>query len=193
MPNLLESFDFLILPCRDNSGPDHWQSHWQAALPNMTRVEQDEWVVPMFAPWAARLDEYLLQCTRPAILIAHSLGTSLIMRWAAKARSNSVAGAFMVAPSDRGEADIWPEAQRNGFAPIVLDRFPFPSMVLASRNDPYVAFDRAAVFAAAWGSVLVDMRLSGHMGNSDKLGLWPEGLVHFGAFIGGLSKETRRG
>jgi predicted alpha/beta hydrolase family esterase len=38
MANLLRDFDHLILPCRDNASPDHWQSHWQAALPNMARV-----------------------------------------------------------------------------------------------------------------------------------------------------------
>jgi uncharacterized protein len=184
--NLLDALDFLILPCRDNSGPDHWQSHWQAHLPNMIRVEQDEWIAPKFTSWAARLDEYLYRTTRPVVLIAHSLGTSLIMRWAPTTDCSRIAGAFMVAPSDRGPADIWSDAAASGFAPMMLDPLPFPSVVLAARNDPYVAFDRAEVFARAWGSDLIDMGESGHMGNSDKLGLWPEGLVHFGAFLGGL-------
>ncbi len=186
MPNLLDFYDFLILPCRDNSGPDHWQSHWQAQLPNMTRVEQDEWVSPKFVPWAERLDEYVSRSRRPVVLIAHSLGTSLLMRWAPAADRSRIAGAFMVAPSDRGRADIWPDAKANGFAPMVLGRLPFPSMVLASRNDPYVTFDRARVFAEAWGSDLIDMDQAGHMGNSDNLGLWPVGLVHFGAFTAKL-------
>ncbi|WP_309666659.1 alpha/beta fold hydrolase [Tabrizicola sp.] len=186
MGNLLDDYDFLVLPCRDNSGPGHWQSHWQVALPNMTRVEQDEWVSPKFAPWAARLDEYLGRSVRPVVLIAHSLGTSLIMRWAPDADCSRIAGAFMVAPSDRGAADIWPDASESGFSPMVLDPLPFPSMVLASRNDPYVAFDRARTFADAWRAELVDMQQAGHMGNSDNLGIWPAGLVHFGAFIGTL-------
>jgi uncharacterized protein len=188
MPNLSHRFDFLILPCRDNAGPDHWQSYWQIALPNVTRVEQDDWVAPRFAPWAARLDEYLTRAKRPVVLIAHSLGTSLIMRWAGGAQHSPVVGAFIVAPSDRGEADIWPDARQSGFAPMVLDRLPFSAMVLASRNDPYVAYDRAELFAASWGADLVDMGYSGHMGNSDKLGLWPEGLLHLGSFVGQLSK-----
>lgn len=187
MLHILHNFDFLILPCRDNSGPDHWQTHWQHGLPNMTRVEQDEWISPRYEPWPARLDEYVANAARPVVLISHSLGTSLTMRWAPSCDASKVAGAFMVAPSDRGPDDIWPEATRNGFAPMVLERFPFPATVLASRNDPYVAFERAQHFAEAWGARLVDMGQSGHMGNSDALGLWPEGLVHFGAFLGGLS------
>lgn len=183
MPDNLGCYDFLILPCRDNSGADHWQTHWQSSLPNMTRVEQDEWFAPNFGPWSERLDEYVARCVRPVILIAHSLGTSLIMRWAPTADCSRVAGAFMVAPSDRGEADVWPDGRRSGFAPMILDPFAFPSMVLASRNDPYVSFDRAKVFARAWGSDLIDMGLAGHMGNSEKLGVWPAGLVHFGSFL----------
>ncbi len=188
MPRLLTDFDFLILPCRDNSSPGHWQSHWQSALPNMTRVEQDEWVSPKFAAWAVRLDEYLGRSTRPVVLIAHSLGTSLITRWALNADCARVAGAFMVAPSDRGEADVWPEATTNGFAPMVFDRLPFPAMVLASRNDPYVAFERAELFAEHWGATLVDVGHVGHMGNSDKMGLWPLGLAHFESFVGSLGR-----
>lgn len=186
MPDVLQSFDFLLLPCRDNAGPDHWQSHWQAALPNMTRVEQDNWVAPKLGPWAARLDDYVARARRPVVLIAHSLGTSLIMQWAARSDTSGIAGAFMVAPSDRGPADIWPAAAASGFAPMVLQPLPFPAMVLASRDDPYVAFDRAQAFASAWGARLVDMGPSGHMGNTAMLGLWPAGLVHFGAFLGTL-------
>ncbi len=166
-------------------------SQWEAALPNLTRVVQDEWVDPKLGPWAARLDEYVARCTRPVVLIAHSLGTSLIMHRAHHSLASRVAGAFMVAPSDRGPADIWPNADRNGFAPMILKRFPFPSMVLASRNDPYVAYHRAQTFAEAWGSDLVDMGQSGHMGNADRLGLWPQGLEHFGAFLSRIAVERK--
>jgi len=182
MPDVLKSFDFLLLPCRDNAGPDHWQSHWQAALPNMTRVEQDDWVSPKLGPWAARLDEYISRARRPVVLIAHSLGTSLIMHWAQTADTSRIAGAFMVAPSDRGPADIWPEAATK---PL-----PFPAMVLASRDDSYVAFDRAEVFASAWRAALVDMGQAGHMGNAADLGLWPAGLIHLGAFLGTLTRPS---
>jgi uncharacterized protein len=191
MTDVLQSFDFLLLPCRDNAGPDHWQSHWQAALPHMTRVEQDNWMSPKLHSWAARLDEYVARASRPIILVAHSLGTSLIMHWSFGAETSRIAGAFMVAPSDRGPADIWPDAAQSGFAPMVLKPLPFPAMVLASRNDPYVAFDRAQLFAQAWGAKLVDMGPSGHMGNAANLGLWPNGLVHFGVFLGFLASTHR--
>jgi uncharacterized protein len=191
MPDPFQDYSVLLLPCRDNAAPSHWMSHWQRAFPGLVRVEQDDWTNPTYADWAARLDQSVAAAPRPVILIAHSLGTSLIMRWAAGPLAKQVAGAFMVAPSDRGPADIWPDAGRNGFAPMVLDPLPFPALVLAARNDPYVAFDRAREFAAAWGAGLIDMGEAGHMGNSADLGLWPEGLLHLGGFLQQVRSSRR--
>ena len=67
-------FDILILAGLYNSGPDHWQSHWEAAFPNMRRVQQDDWDKPVYADWAGRLSEAVDRCTKPVLLIAHSLG-----------------------------------------------------------------------------------------------------------------------
>jgi hypothetical protein len=36
MTNLLQRYDFLLFPCRDNASPD--ESHWHAALSYITRV-----------------------------------------------------------------------------------------------------------------------------------------------------------
>jgi len=63
---------------------------------------------------------------------------------------------------------------------------PFPTVVLASRNDDRVAFDRAEAFACAWGSRLIDVGAQGHIGSAAKLGLWPQGLVWFGQFIASI-------
>lgn len=40
------------------------------------------------------------------------------------------------------------------------------------------------------GATLVDVGQSGHMGNAANLGLWPTGLVHFGAFLATLSRRA---
>jgi predicted alpha/beta hydrolase family esterase len=36
----------LILPGLGNSGPDHWQSHWERGDAACRRVEQDDWDAP---------------------------------------------------------------------------------------------------------------------------------------------------
>ncbi|CAH2399806.1 alpha/beta hydrolase [Mesorhizobium escarrei] len=49
-------FDFLALPGRGNSGPDHWMSHWCRAFPNSSRVLQAEWDRPAPEDWIGRVD-----------------------------------------------------------------------------------------------------------------------------------------
>ena len=183
-------FDILVLAGIYNSGPDHWQSHWEAAFPNMRRVQQDDWDRPIYADWARCLSEVVDRCTKPVLLIAHSLGTSLVMRWAHTAKTKAVAGAFLVAPSDQDVFENGPDPPMRGFSPMLLQSLPFPSMVLASRNDECVSFERAQTFAKAWGSYFVDVGALGHIGEAAKIGLWPHGLVWLGQFIGSLPPHS---
>ena len=75
---------------------------------------------------------------------------------------------------------------RSGFAPMLLERLPFYTVVIASRDDERVSFERAQLFAQAWGATLIDAGRQGHMGNAAKLGLWPFGLLWFGQFVASL-------
>ncbi|WP_308142670.1 RBBP9/YdeN family alpha/beta hydrolase [Burkholderia pseudomallei] len=181
-------FDILVLPGLHGSAPEHWQSHWEAAFSNMRRVEQDNWDEPNYTEWSLRLTEAVRACKRPVLFVAHSLGTVLAVRWSQEeaAPTNTVAGAFLVAPSDIDRLIKMPGFPAIGFDPVVMNRLPFPSVVLASRNDDRVAFERAEAFAASWGSSFVDVRAQGHIGSAAKLGLWPQGLVWLGQFISSI-------
>jgi len=181
-------FDILILPGWHNSEPSHWQSQWESIFPNMTRVEQRDWDTPIYSDWAEQLSLAVSRCRRPALLIAHSLGTSLVMRWAHEGDTRRVAGAFLVAASDRDRFDNVPDAPIRGFAPMLMKPLPFPSMLLASRDDHRVSFERAKVFADAWGSTFVDVGALGHI--DTELGLWPQGLVWLGQFVASLPEKV---
>ena len=180
-------FDILTIVGLNNAGPDHWQTHWERAFSNMRRVQQDEWDAPVYVDWAHRLSEVVDSCTKPILLVAHSLGTTLIMRWAHTAKVGHIAGAFLVAPTD---LDRIKGSPAHGFGPMLLKPLPFPSLVLASHNDEMVSIQRARVFASAWGSHFVDIGALGHIGSVAKLGLWPQGLVWLGQFIGSLPQKT---
>ena len=112
------------------------------------------------------------------------------MRWGHEARARDVQGAFLVAPSDRDRFDTDPDGPIRGFAPMVLKPLPFPSMVLASRDDERVSFERARAFAQAWRSSFVDVGALGHIGTAAKLGLWPQGLIWLGQFIASISPSS---
>lgn len=185
----IKDLTILILPGVTGSGAAHWQTAWEQAFPGFERVEQTDWDHPVYADWSARLTAAVVQSARPVVLVAHSLGTSLVMRWAFEQPAlgqKKVAGAFLVAPSDRDRFDGAPDAPVRGFAPMLMTRLPFQSVVVASRDDDRVSFARAAAFAEAWGSTLIDAGNQGHMGSAAQLGIWPYGLLCFGQFLGSL-------
>ncbi|MDB6062027.1 MAG: serine hydrolase family protein [Verrucomicrobiaceae bacterium] len=188
----LTELDILIVPGRDNSGAEHWQTYWQKAFPKFRRVEQDDWVAPTYADWSRNLDAAVHACKKPVVLVAHSLGTILITRWAQTAATHNVLGAFLVATSDVDEIiKTEGDSRLHGFAPVVLQSLPFASMVVASRNDERVTFERAKLFAQAWGSHFVDGGELGHIGSRAKLGYWPQGLVWFGQFIATITASAK--
>jgi uncharacterized protein len=91
-------------------------------------------------------------------------------------------GAFLVAPPDVEEADLIPAVERS-FAPVPRDPLPFPSLLVASRSDPYCAYARAEDLAFAWGSALLDAGEAGHINTASGYGPWPEGLMRFAGFL----------
>ena len=147
----ISDFTILVLPGVNGSGAGHFQTAWEEAFPEFQRVEQADWDYPVYAEWSARLTAAVAQSVRPVVLLAHSLGTSLVMRWSLEqpALAEKVAGAFLVAPTDRDRFDGVPDSPVRGFGPMILKRLPIRSVVVASRNDDRVTFERATEFARA--------------------------------------------
>jgi predicted alpha/beta hydrolase family esterase len=165
----------LLLPGLWNSGPEHWQSHWERLAPAVfRRVNQREWERPAAREWIETLDRAVAEAGPGAVLAAHSLACALVAHWAGGTR-RAIRGALLVAPSDV-EAPSYPEGT-TGFKPMPLERLPFPSIVVASDDDPYVTPSRARHFAAAWCSRLVKVRGPGHLNSASRLGDWPPGLA----------------
>ncbi len=156
-----------------NSGPQHWQTHWERKHPGFTRAAHRDWNDPHCEEWVAELDAAIAMSEGPPILVAHSLGCMAVAHWASSGSPLHIAGAFMVAPSDV-EASSYP-VDANGFKPVPMARLPFPSIVVASSDDPYVTLERARAFAEAWGSTFVEIGKAGHVNGESGFGEWPEG------------------
>ncbi|MET0290195.1 MAG: alpha/beta fold hydrolase [Pseudoxanthomonas sp.] len=164
----------LILPGRGNSGAKHWQSVWQDAHPEFVRVLQRDWDNPDADEWVAALDAAIQIDPAPVVLVAHSLAVVTVTHWAARHRG-PVAGALLVSPTDVERADYPPGT--SGFVPVPQQRLPFPSIVVASEDDPRVSLERARAFSAAWGSRLQVAGALGHLGTASDLGAWPFGAA----------------
>ncbi|MGN1057635.1 MAG: RBBP9/YdeN family alpha/beta hydrolase, partial [Comamonas sp.] len=63
----------------------------------------------------------------------------------------------------------------HGWAPVMLQRLPFPSILVGSRNDPYCSLERAQQMAQAWGSQWVNAGAAGHINSDSGLGAWDAG------------------
>jgi uncharacterized protein len=162
------------LPGLNNSGPQHWQTLWEEEY-GFTRIQQQEWDTPVCKDWINAIDEVVTQHPPDqVILVGHSLACCAIVRWAAKF-NRVIKGAFLVGPSDV-DAPSYPPGTK-GFKPMPLNQLPFPSITVASSNDPFVSIERAQQFAQGWRSWLVNIGEAGHINAASKLGLWPEGMA----------------
>lgn len=163
----------LLLPGWLDSDASHWQSRWERRH-GYRRVEQDDWVWPRRGDWMARLEEMLLPLDAPVTLVAHSLGCLLVAAWAAHSRRTAhVHAALLVAPPDTERDDA--PVQLHGWRPIVRTGLPFAATVVASTDDPYCRFDRAAELAHGWGASLFVAGAWGHLNGDSGLGDWPQG------------------
>jgi uncharacterized protein len=167
--------NILTLPGWQGSGPRHWQTLWEQRH-GYQRVDQHDWSTPRRGDWLARLEDVLLSRDEPAVLVAHSLGCILVAAWAAYSRNlPRLKAALLVAPADVERPEIRP--QLPGWSPIPLQRLPFATVLVASRNDPYCAFERSRLFAHAWGAQFIDHGDAGHINADSGLASWPEGHV----------------
>lgn len=191
--------DILIVPGWSNSGPDHWQSRWQRNLRTARRVEQADWSRPDRESWVARIVEEVARSTRPAVLVAHSLGVAAVLHAAPRLDLRRLAGAFLIAPSDLDALAAWPHDEGQdwaevaaGFAPMPSARLAFPARVIASSNDAFCSIDRAQALGAMWGADVSILANAGHINAASGHGPWPEGLLSFGLFLKSLDGPVAR-
>jgi len=165
----------LTVPGIDNSGPTHWQSIWEREQPGCHRVELGQWSKPQRNAWINRLNLAIAGASRPVVLIAHSLGCHTVAWWSALERPapGKVLGALLVAPPEVEDAPI--DDRLTAFAPLARGKLPFPSLLVASRNDPYAEFGRSKRMARIWGSRLVDAGPLGHINAESGIRDWPYG------------------
>lgn len=166
----------LLIPGLNDSGPLHWQSRWEATLPNTQRVDLGMWSEPHRNTWVNKLNLAIHRAGRPVVLVAHSLGCLTVAWWAEYEQPGAdrgVIGALLVAPPDVDRPGLDPRLAR--FAACPRGELPFPSVLVASRDDPYCSLPTAMALARDWGSRFADAGAAGHINAESDLGDWPLG------------------
>lgn len=171
----------LIVPGYLGSGEGHWQTWMERQLPNVRRVEQD-WYNPILVRWAENVRREIDNADVPVWLVAHSFGC-LAAITAASDRANKVAGVMLVAPANperftlggvRKAEDASVDGILNWFIPT--EKLPFPSLVVASTDDPWMLHEKARFWSGLWGSQFVTLNKAGHINIESGFGPWLEGL-----------------
>lgn len=174
----------LIIPGIDGSGPDHWQTRWEQERTDCTRVTQRDWSDADPDEWTGNLYRAVRAAEGEVVLVAHSLGcllvdyaTALFGHWQGRIR-----GALLVAPCDPERPGVREAIARF---PVARTPLPFRSIVVASRNDPWLSLERARCFGERWGASFVDVGEAGHINADSSLGAWGFGQVLLDGLLGG--------
>lgn len=174
-----------MIPGPGNGNQDHWLARWQTRLSTARLVADEGWHGGSPADPAGATLAAIESAQKPVVLVAHSTGVySAVL--AAPLSLRRIAGAFLVSP---------PELEGNGamarklrkLGAYTREPLPFPSVVVASRNDPHGSFEHAGDLANAWGSLFIDAGESGHINELSGHGPWPEGSMVFAQFIARLT------
>jgi uncharacterized protein len=136
-----------------------WQASLQDALgakyelltPQMPSPES-----PQYAAWKSRLEESLALLNDKAILVGHSLGGSILLKYLPEETcQKSISGLFIVAAPCWGADQDWQSddfAFRQNFSNLVH----IPRIVLYhSRDDEVVPFTNLAIFKEKLPSAIV--------------------------------------
>jgi predicted alpha/beta hydrolase family esterase len=164
------------IPGLHNSDTSHWQTNFERTDPNnFFRVTQENWNEPDCNTWINQIELELKNFNHAElILIGHSIGCMAIVKWYEK-YGHIIKGALLVAPSD-SERDGYP-TYISGFVPIPTFKMPFPTIFVASTNDPVTEMDRSKAFAYNWGSELIILENAGHIEPKSGFGDWEYGLT----------------
>lgn len=162
----------LIIPGLNGSDTGHWQRHWLEDDPDALLVEQECWSHPVLWHWLHKLEADLM-ANPGAVLVGHSLGAVLIANLVNSPAAQHVDGALLVAPADL-HAAAGRHPGRIDFGPMPRKRLPFPSILVASRTDPYMSWLKAREYAGIWGSGIVDLGDAGHVNVASGHGRWVE-------------------
>jgi predicted alpha/beta hydrolase family esterase len=170
--------DILFIPGEPALDESHWLARWQGRLSTGRRLEVDHADAENPAVWIGKVARAVNEAERPVVLVAHGPGVTAAVHAAADFTA-PVAGSFFVAPAD-------PVSGQNRFDPFPAGPLPFPSLLVASRDDPHCDFSRAEEFASDWGSLFIDAGNVGRLDVHSGHGPWPEGSMTFARFVSRL-------
>ena len=172
------------------NGEAHWQARMVSKLSTAKIVEQEDWFYGSLSKAVAAVLDAVKATDKPVVFVAHSAGCTLVAHSIAALREagvvDRVKGGFLVAPPSQQElAKLAPKVDA-AMLQVPRDPLPFPSVLIASSNDPFSTLEQSADLASAWGSQFVEAGEQGHINTASGHGPWPEGMMKFAGWLSRL-------
>lgn len=175
-----ENSTILIVPGLRDYVAEHWQTLLEAKLSKVRNVRSVPPLETDKLSCAARVEAIqrtLDTITGPVVVVAHSGGVVMLVHWAQKYQ-RPIKGALLAAPPNfqtplpAGYPTL-DTLSSNGWLPVPHAALPFPSVVVASTNDPLASLASVTEMAQEWGSTLVNAGAVGHLNPASGFGEWP--------------------
>ena len=181
--------DILILPGYGGADPGHWQQRLAQKLSAARIVEQADRDMGSLAAAVGVVEAALKGASKPVVFVTHSAGGQLLAHAMQMIADHDVKakarGGFLVAPPC-DDALKRLQGLDPAFVPTPRGPLPFPSILVASSNDPHATLEQSADIALAWGSQFAEAGEAGHINVASGHGPWPEGLMRFAGFLSKL-------
>lgn len=181
--------NILIVPGHGGAEEGHWQRRVEAKLTTANIMPHDDWNYGSLARAIAAMQTAINASDLPVVFLAHSVGCHLVTHAVpallAAGAGPKLRGGYLVVPPSPVSV-----LQMGGIDPLLAvplrDPLPFPSLLIASSNDPHASLEQSADMALAWGSQMVEAGEAGHINRQSGHGPWPEGLMRFAGFLSKL-------
>lgn len=173
----------IIVPGVGGSDADHWQSKLQRELMSCSRVQQQDWNLPILKNWIDEFVSTLKHTTQPIQIVAHSFGCLTTVAALAQhpELANQVKKVVLVAPANPsrfGEAGFARESIGNYEAYFHSLKVNVAADMIISENDPWLNFEDAINLAKAWKIKPRNLGQVGHINVASGFGHFPEIYDH---------------
>ena len=173
----------IIVPGVGGSEYDHWQSKLQRELVSCSRVQQQDWNLPILKDWVAQFIETLNKAQDPVQIVAHSFGclttvAALAQHPEVTAKVRKVILVAPANPSRFGEAGFAWNSLGNYEAYFHGLKINVAAEMIISENDPWLDFENAQKLAKAWKIRPRNLGQVGHINVASGFGHFPEIYDH---------------
>ena len=169
----------VIVPGVGGSEYHHWQSWLQRQLMSCSRVQQQDWNLPVLKEWIAQFVKTVAPIQDEIQIVAHSFGCLTTVAALAEhpELNQKVKKLILVAPANParfGDAGFARNSQNDYAEYFHQLKIHVPATMIISENDPWLAFDDAQSLAKSWKLKPVNAGLAGHINVASGYGPFPE-------------------